>query len=55
MSERATIGAAAWLIALIIGIGVGAIVGSLLAYCTGYDATDVGAGVVVGAGLALRL
>jgi len=28
---------------------------SLLAYCTGYDATGVGVGVVVGAGLALRL
>ena len=28
---------------------------SLLAYCTGYDATGVGVGVVVGAELALRL
>jgi hypothetical protein len=41
--------------ALIIGIGAGVIVGSLLTYFTGYDAIGVGAGVVVGAGLTLRL
>ncbi len=39
----------------IIGIGVGVLVDSLLAYFSGYDAIGIGAAVVVGPGLAMSL
>ncbi len=40
---------------VIIGLGAGFIVGSLLAYFSGYDAIGIGAAVVVGPGLGLSL